>query len=344
MKKIPPLTTTTIGSVPYLDVNTAIELIAETCPVLPCWPQMTNLAPREDMILQSVDGLPALEIIETSRQVAVNTEDKDQALVDFYEHFMAEDPAWFKVPDEAAAGLGPFLERAATDGAFGSEFLKVQFTGPITFGQAVRTPEDKNLLDDPDLSDTIPKGLGMKGVWLAEKIRKIGKTPIIFYDEPSLTGFGSAFSNLKREQVIALINETAEIARSKGDVYIGCHVCGNTDWAMMAETTLDIINFDAYGFIDNFLLYPERIKAFLERGGYIAWGIVPTKDYTGEQTAKELADKLESGWKQLAAKKIDLDLIRERTIITPSCGTGSLDEDTATAVHRLLPQVADLLS
>lgn len=343
MKSITPLSTTAIGSVPFQDVDWTLDLIGRTCPKLPHWPQLVQRHAREDMVLQVADGLPLLEVDEDARSVSVRETGREEALIAFYEHFMANDFEYFRVPEESAVGLTAMLKRAEREPDFGPDFLKGEVTGPITFGLSVRTADDKSLLDDPDLADTVSKGLGAKAAWMAGKMRALGRTPMIFFDEPSLTGFGSAFSTLSGEQVVGLLNDAAEAARAGGEVLTGIHVCGNSDWGMITSTTLDVVNFDAFEFLEHFLLYPKEISAFLERGGYLAWGIVPTKNFTGRETAEQLAGMLRDGWKALSDRGIDLNLVRERSIITPSCGMGSLSTEYAEAIYDLLPQVAGKL-
>ena len=343
MPVIKPLSTTGIGSVPFVDVPATMELIARTCPELPFWPQFVKLNNFEDMVIQSVDGMPFLEIVEAERRVEVRPEGREAALTELYEKFLAQDWDSFAIPPGSSAGLVALLEKAKAQPDLGPEFLKVQLTGPITLGQSIKTPDGKNLIDDPELADAMVKGLGAKAAWLARQVRETGRTPIIFLDEPGLTGFGSAFSTLKKEDVILMLNEAAELARSDGEVLIGSHICGNTDWGMMAETTLDMINFDAFEFMDNFVLYPEQLKKFLERGGYVVWGVVPTHNYTGKETVEQMADKLTQGWQALAGKGLDLDLIKTRAVISPACGTGTLSPENATAVFELLAQTAEAL-
>ncbi|MEW6034846.1 MAG: methionine synthase, partial [Chloroflexota bacterium] len=63
---------------------------------------------------------------------------------------------------------------------------------------------------------------------------------------------------------------------------------------MLLEAATDIVNFDAYGFAQNFALYPAEVEAFLKRGGVIAWGIVPnTEQAVLQETAGSLRDRLE---------------------------------------------------
>ncbi|MEW6266487.1 MAG: hypothetical protein AB1641_25730 [Thermodesulfobacteriota bacterium] len=343
MKTLPSLAATVIGSVPFPDVNQALDLLAQACPLLPAWPQMVRVRPREGMVLQAVDGLPGLEVDEAGGRIRVRLEDREKTLTEFYERFLGGDLEYFGLPEEVSTGLAPFLRKAEKEPDFGPDFLKAQVIGPASFGLAVRTPDEKTLLDDPDLKDATVKGLGAKATWLARRIRATGRTPIIFFDEPGLAGFGSAFSPLDRDQVLDLWRQANEIVRSDGEVITGVHICGNTDWGMVTQAGFDVINFDAFGYLEQFLLYPADIGAFLGRGGYVAWGLVPTLGFTGRETADDLVRVLNAGIAGLAAKGLEPDLIRRQSLITPSCGTGPLSEAVARAVHRLLPQVVGRL-
>ena len=343
MPILPSLATTVIGSVAFTDVDKALDLTARACPLIPAWPQMTRVRGREDMVLQAADGLPCLVVDEDNRRIVVETTGREEALTEFYEHFLSEDYDYFAIPSEAASGLEPFFKRARDNAEFGPDFLKVQICGPISFGTSVRTGDDKNLLDDPDLSDTVVKGLGAKAAWLTDKVRETGRFPLVFLDEPGLTGYGSAFSTLNGDRVTAMINEAAGIVRSRGDALIGTHVCGNTDWGLLASADIDIVALDAFGYADHFALYPQQVRSFLDRGGYIAWGIIPTLNFTGNETAENLSQRLKDAWQLLSAKGVDIDLIRERSLITPACGLGPISPEDGIRILDLLPQVVERL-
>ena len=44
----------------------------------------------------------------------------------------------------------------------------------------------------------------------------------------------------------------------------GVHCCGNTDWSLLMATSVDVLNLDAYNFLDSLALYPAALRAFLE--------------------------------------------------------------------------------
>ena len=74
-----------------------------------------------------------------------------------------------------------------------------------------------------------------------------------------------------------LIEETANTVKEAGGIS-GIHCCGNADWPSVLKSSIDILNFDAYGYFDAFAIYHSEVRGFLEKGGYLAWGIVPTTD------------------------------------------------------------------
>ena len=117
------------------------------------------------------------------------------------------------------------------------------------------------------------------------------------------------------------------------------HVCGNSDWGVMAGTGVQVLNFDAYQFGRTVGLYPDAIAGFLRRGGCIAWGIVPTTAAIAGADVDSLMSTLEEGLDSLQEKGIDAALLRRRSMLTPSCGAGSMKEAEAEKVFRLLREL-----
>ena len=77
-------------------------------------------------------------------------------------------------------------------------------------------------------------------------------------------------------------------------------------------------------------------------GGILAWGIVPTLN--AEDLKKETADSLTALWeervREIESLGIDHSVIIDQSLITPSCGTGSLRPDQAEKVLRLTNEVS----
>ena len=88
---------------------------------------------------------------------------------------------------------------------------------------------------------------------------------------------------------------------------------------------------------------PEQVKAFLGRGGVLAWGIVPTSEKLNQETPESLIKRLKSLVDSLAAKGIDKNLLWERCLVTPSCGTGSVSVEMSEKVSHHLSEVSRIL-
>ncbi|MDR1609227.1 MAG: hypothetical protein LBT38_12600 [Deltaproteobacteria bacterium] len=335
----PSFATLSIGSLPYTDLSQALDELALLD--IPAAPQLTRLNLREDMIFGAVDGLPFIEANLEERKVTVPQKNLADNLAHFYELYFAGDFSFAALSPEASTGLEAFFKKAEGQPSFGANFLKAQVVGPLTFAQSARLENGSSAVDQPDILEALSLGLGAKAAYLASRIRALGRQPVVFIDEPGLTGYGSAFSTLSAETVLKSLSQAIETAKSQGQVFIGCHVCGNTDWGLLSQAPLDILNFDAYSYLETFCLYPKELKAFLERGGYLAFGLVPTDKFTPDLTSRFLLDKF---WLELKplTRVIDRELLIERSLLTSSCGLGSLPPRTASLIMTLLAQTAQL--
>ncbi len=342
MKTLAPLAITGIGSVPYGDSNEAVGLILQHFPDIPFWPQLVRLGFREEMVAQGAGGLPGLRVDLEAHQVFLDPEaSREMALAQFYETLWAGGLEPYALAPEEAQGFHALLAELPAQGK-GPLALKGQVAGPVTFAGMVKAGDGKPILFDRELTQAVSQGLARKAAWQAEQFRKTGREAVVFFDEPILTGFGSAFLPVSREDVVTILTETIEAAKEPGPVAVGVHCCGNTDWGLLLSTPLDILSFDSYGYFDNLLLYDKALIAFLERGGYLAWGLVPTLD--AEQLAKETGDSLwqrfTSQVERLVGLGLGLAAVLQQSLLTPACGLGYLSPEEATRALTLLSELS----
>jgi hypothetical protein len=332
------LRATGIGSVPFLDIQRTCRDIFRLFPDAPFWPQFVRRSVQEDMNIQFSEGLPLLDIDQERRSLVVNqASNRERQLVSFYDHFLAGDVDHFAISREFAPGLYTLLE--VLEDAPGPEgrFVKGQCVGPVTFASGIPGPDGKPVIHSPELLEAYTQGLAIKALWQARKLSASGRTPILFLDEPSLSGFGSAFSSLEREEVIRLLRVVIDyLKQHHADLLIGIHCCGNTDWGMVLEAGPDIVNLDAFAYLDYFLLYPKEITDFVNNGGFVAWGIVPTADFTGKETVASLLLTLKRGFQTLESWGLSAEMIATSSILTPSCGMGTMSPETAESALSLL--------
>lgn len=338
---------TGIGSLPYshdIGADRAIDLIFAYVPNIPFWPQLPKRDVREGMIIQFSENFPCIKF--AAGGLEYDPANREAELEQFYEKIIADNFNYFKISPQYAYGLDLFYRKLNQElGEFDLNdigYVKCQITGPFTF--AAGLPKDEKgipLLHDPVFMQAVIKGLAMKALWQVRLFQEFADT-LVFMDEPYLGCFGSGYTPLQRDDVIKGLNEIAETIKSKSpQTLLGVHCCGNTDWSIFTEVKkIDIINFDAYGFMEKFSLYSDDIKKFLERGGIICWGIVPTQDLSGQDTPDFLLSKLMEGVDSLVKKGIDRELLLNNLMLSPSCGLGALDVAKSEAIFKLLAQVS----
>jgi methionine synthase II (cobalamin-independent) len=337
-----------IGSMPHRDSGAAFQRILEACPEAPCWPQLPALGFQENMMTQFSEGIPCIRVDwEQNKIFFARPEACAEELTRFYEEVMhaeeSGDLSPFALSESYARGLRVFLDRLAGNPEASPRFVKGQITGPLTFGLTILDEAGLPALFDETLEDVVRKGIFMKALWQIAQLEPWGEKRILFVDEPILAAFGSsAYINLTREQAVTTLKETFSAVQSKGAL-VGSHCCGNTDWSLMVEAGVDIINFDAYVYMDTIGLYAESLAEFLDRGGYLAWGIVPSQSLEVRPTPEDLLERLEQGIDGLCGKGLSRDRLLKNLVLTTSCGLGTLTEEEAEAALREMKALQDLV-
>lgn len=330
--------TSGIGSLPYLDARKSVKDICASFDI-PFWPQFPKRGFRENMFVQFAEGLPALIIDEENRRIFVDTgKDLSEGLGRIYEAYLSGDYGAFGLTRDFAEGFYAFLDIMNGSNA---SYAKGHITGPVSFGLSVVDEKGKSIVYNDALKEAFVKLLEIKAAWQIDRLKGVSKNIIIFIDEPYLTSFGSSFVNIERQDAVLMLNDLIDKIHSKGALS-GIHCCGNTDWSLLTETRVDIINFDAYSYAEGLSLYPGQIAGFLNRGGALAWGIVPTSESALKETGESLFKKLSEEIEKLEKKTIPRDLLISHSLITPSCGMGTLSQDLADNIIKKVSLVARL--
>ena len=323
---------TAIGSMPQTDPDEACSLVLAHLGEIPPWPSLPKRSFLENMYAQFSEGFPGV-VIRGEHIYVDRAQDLDDALAQLYAAYLENKVERYALRPNYAAGLHAFLAKD-----LGSPIaVKGQVTGPISWGLAVTDQDRRPILYDDILADALAKHLRLKATWQERALSRLSPNTIIFVDEPYMSSFGSAFVSVSRQQVVTLLEEVFQgIEGLKG-----IHCCGNTDWSVLLETSVDILHIDAYNYGWSLSLYPAEVKAFIQRGGIIAWGIVPSdEDALATETAGSLIQRLEEAMSALAKKGIDFDLLREQCLITPSCGLGPLSPQAAIRALQLTGEVS----
>ncbi len=346
---------TAIGSLPHTSAEDAVHMTLAKLSHVPVWPQLPGRSFLENMYAQFSEGLPG-RVIDMDRQ-KVYCEDKElhwREIEEFYSAFMEENLDYFAIGRDYASGLHAFVD-VLRDADKDYPLIKGQVTGPVSFGLTVTDSQNRPILYDETLADVAVKLLAMKARWMKEKLESTGcaHQVLIFFDEPYLYMVGSALVSVRPEFVVEALNFCA----NQAGCLTGVHCCGNTDWSLLMKTEIDILNFDAFEYMENLALYPQELTAFLQRGGSLAWGIVPNSDAARDETIPSMVERFNKGVGLLIERGVPEDLLlggeatgredgsfKGGLLVMPSCGlSGRVDESTAEYIYEFTSALADEL-
>ena len=322
---------TAIGSMPHTNPAEACSIIMKYLPDIPIWPQLPRRSPKENMIIQFSEGFPGV-VIDGDKIHIEPSANFESELEQIYIDCEQDNAHKYGISTEYAAGLYAFLSQAT-----GSKIVKGQVTGPVTWGLAVTSQDGLGILYDDTLAETAAKFLRLKASWQENILREISPNTIIFVDEPYLVSLGSVFTPIPEEKVPVLLEEV--FRGIKG--IKGLHCCGNTNWSVILDTKIDILSFDAYNYASSLSTHSGKVKSFLERGGSIAWGIVPNEEEAlARESLPSLRDRLEEAMAPFTRDGVKFKQIIAQGLITPSCTLASLSLEAANQTLELTAKLS----
>jgi len=306
--KIPGnLLTTAMAVMPHTDVNRALEKALSMD--VPFWPQLPNYSYYEDMYVQAAEHFPGivLDLERRTLRFSINkfTEEFEETLTKF------DDPDYFDISKTYSAVYHRFLTYDFSDRAA----IRGQLEGPISFGFNVLDQDERPLLFDdtvrPFMVEFMAKRLNVQ----LGRLKKLNRNAFMFIDEPGLQFLFSAmagYSEIKAKE--DLDQFFAQVDRPRG-----IHLCGNPDWDFLLNLDLDILSLDIYTNAEIFASYTASIQKFIDRGGIIVWGIVPTGFETFDlEAVPSLIQRLETVWEKLWSKGIDRQQLVKSSMLSPA--------------------------
>jgi methionine synthase II (cobalamin-independent) len=321
--------TTGIGSLPHTDPVEACNIVLESVDI-PFWPQLPHRSFRESMGPQYSEGFPFIRIDGDNLHVE---QAEDAASAAFYEAIAGK--TGFPISAEYAAGLHAFIDILKQKNQH-LDTVKGHITGPLTFALSLTDKQKRPIFFDDEMRELSLELLKGKASWQIDILKPFAEKVLIFVDEPILTALGtSTYIGVSNEEASRMLREIVNYIHECGGL-AGIHCCGKADWPLVLSSGIDVFNFDAFDYGDTLVIYPEEISAFLNNNGVIAWGIVPTTEAIKEVNFELLRERLENGLTSLEKIGIPGEMLRQQALITPSCGTGSLDVKDALKVFSLL--------
>jgi len=313
-----------IGSLPHKDATEAVALITALFPNSPYLPELPQRSFKEAMGYIQSENFPGLVVNEEQASVYILT--KSETTLGYerlYEDYLSNNLNAYAASSEFASGwheMFAYLKKSSRP-----LLLKGQLAGPITYSHILKDEQGQSLYHNELAFDVLKKFLTLKARWLVKELKKYSQQAVIFLDEPLLQSVGTALLPIEKDTAVNLLKEVlAEVDGVKG-----VHCCGNTDWSILTEAGFNIIAFDAFNFTKTLALYPQQLNKFLELGGVLAWGIVPSSNKIKDYQVKDLKELFKQAQTELVKNGVSRQLLELNYLISPSCGLGSLNVDIA---------------
>lgn len=337
---------THVGSVPHTEPSAITHRIASLLDI-PCWLQLPRRHYLENIYTQYAATLPGAVVDAQKEKAVMHTDaaDFDAQLEAFYQFVIDDDLNHFALTPDCALGFFTLLNELKPKPA---TWAKGQVMGPISFGLTVTDQDLRASLYNEILADALVKNMSMNARWQIRQLKAVGENVIMFVDEPYMASFGSAFISLSREQALGYMNEVYDAVHAEGAL-VGVHCCGNTDWGLLLDSKADILNLDAFSFLENLALYPTELRLFLDRGGAVCWGIVPNDEKIRSESPSSLAKRMREGLQLVHEKaaargvRITFNELASRSLVSPVCGLGSTTVELAEEAFDKTAALSEIL-
>ncbi len=301
------LLTTAMAVMPHTDVERALR--AALSLDVPFWPQLPHYSYYEDMYVQASEHFPGMVLNMRERTLRFSFDKFIEEIEGTMAHF--EEPEYFDISETYSSVYHRFLSLDLADRAA----IRGQMEGPVSFGFNVNDQDGRPIIFNDTVRSFIIDFMARRVNAQLAKLKKRNPHAFMFIDEPGLqfvfsgiSGYGDIAAKRDLETFFSLIERPR-----------GIHLCGNPDWDFLLNLDLDVLSLDTYSNGEIFTAYGRSIRRYLDRGGIIIWGGIPTNIEPFEKESVESLEKLlENLWAQLTRRGIDLAYLLTRSMLSPA--------------------------
>jgi hypothetical protein len=301
------LLTTAMAVMPHKNVDRALAFALSMD--IPFWPQLPHISYHEDMYVQAAEHFPGI-ILDMEKRVLRFSMEK---FINEFEETMAhfDEPEYFDISKAYSVVYHKFIELNLSDRLA----IRGQLEGPVSFGLNILDQDDRPILFEDSIRPFMLEFMAKRINVQLKRLQKMNPNAFMFVDEPGLQFLFSALSGYDSMRA----KEDLEHFFSMVQKPRGIHLCGNPDWDFLLNLDLDILSLDIYQNGEVFSSYFRSIKQFLDRGGIISWGIVPTNfEPFGSEDIDSLEARLSALWNFLDDKGIDKSFLISRSLLSPA--------------------------
>jgi hypothetical protein len=208
---------------------------------------------------------------------------------------------------------------------------------PISLGLKIVDENQKSIIYHDEVREVLFDFIQKKVNQQYQELKEKNPNAFVWVDDPGLGLIFSALSGYNEFQAKTDLDRFLEGLEGPK----GVHLCAKPDWDILLKSKMEILSFDSFNCGVMIINYPS-LKDFVNRGGVISWGIVPTyTELLEQETVDSLMERLETFWKDLSRKGVDSKRLLRQSLLAPAT-CNLLNPDKEKTVEKAFEVLKDL--
>ena len=327
---LPNCQTTAMGIMPHTEIERALGVALSLD--VPFWPQLPKVSYFEDMYVQALENFPGVKIDIVNQRILFNLSHFYEELPSYFQR--ADDPQTFRLTREFSIVYHRFLEKDLSH----YSAIRGQMISPISLGLKIVDESQKSIIYHDEVREVLFDFIQKKVNQQYKELREKNANAFVWVDDPGLGLIFSALSGYNEAQARTDLDRFLEGLEGPK----GLHLCAKPDWDFLLKSKLDLLSFDSFNCGAVIIHYPS-LRDFLNRGGIISWGIVPTyTDLLERETIDSLIKLLETFWEDLYKNGVGQERLLRQSLLAPAtCNLMSPDrEKTVEEAFEMLQELS----
>jgi hypothetical protein len=302
------------------------------------WPQLPQRSFREQGLVQAAVGFPGLVVDPGRGHVYVDRAIAARGLDRLGLAYLTHDLSYAALSDDDALGLAEMIRQR--DSLRGVVAIKGQLLGPISLAAQLTDENQRPLIYDDVYFEALVQHVHLRAAWQSAQLADLAPTTILCLDEPLLDALNLSFLPVSWPDACDRIDEVLAGLGGYRSLYAG----GASDWNQIFQSTVDMIIADVYAHASALVAAGPALLAFLERGGIVGLGLVPSdEEVLAQISAVTLVERVEVLLNNLAPAGIGREQLLRQAVITSDNMLGQLTVERAERAVQLLAETSRLL-
>ncbi len=300
--------TTAMGIMPHRDIDRALKLVLSLD--IPFWPQLPHVSFYEDMYVQFSQHFPGIIVDAENKKLNFDSSRFETELTDYSQKMV--NPETFVLSEQYSAVYHRFLAENLKDYVA----IRGQLIGPVSFGFRVTDENERPIIYNDEVKTILFDFIQRKINAQYRELREKNRNAFVWLDEP---GLGWVFSGLSGYSDIQAKQDYQSFFSGLESIK-ALHLCANVNLPYLLRMGTELLSFDAYQIELMPRGYTKSVAEFLNSGGILCWGIVPTdSDNLNTQNPQSLVNLLTGYWKVVSENTgLPLKQIAGQALIAPA--------------------------